>query len=74
LLDGKLVMAGKLRLVKISPVGQVFRLLRTGVKTARNHAAAAFHVCLNSRGAITDEYAILKDIPPFIFFTGRWRG
>jgi arsenite-transporting ATPase len=41
------------------------------VKTARNHAAAAFHVCLNSRGAITDEYAILKDIPPFIFFTGK---
>jgi arsenite-transporting ATPase len=41
------------------------------VKTARNHAAAAFHVCLNSRGAITDEYAIFKDIPPFIFFTGK---
>jgi arsenite-transporting ATPase len=41
------------------------------VKAARNHAAAAFHACLNSRGAITDEYSIFKDIPPFIFFTGK---
>ncbi len=41
------------------------------MKTVRNHAAAAFHVCLNSRGAITDEYAIFKRHSPFIFFTGK---
>ncbi len=41
------------------------------MKTAQNHTAAAFHVCLNSRGAITDEYAIFKRHSPFIFFTGK---
>ena len=64
LLDGKLVRAGNSRIVKISPVGPEFSFLRTGVKTARNQAAAAFHVCLNYRGAITDEYAIFKRHSP----------
>ncbi len=51
LLDGQLVMAGKLpsrediaRWAGISP-------RRTGMKTARSRAAAAFPVCLNPGGA-----------------------
>jgi hypothetical protein len=51
LLDGKLVMAGKLPTREDIARWAGIPLLRTGVKTARNHAAAAFHVCLNSRGA-----------------------
>jgi hypothetical protein len=51
LLDGQLVMAGKLPSRKISPAGPVFPSRRTGMKTARSRAAAAFPVCLNPGGA-----------------------
>ncbi len=51
LLDGQLVMAGSFRPGKISPAGPVFPSRRTGMKTARSRAAAAFPVCLNPGGA-----------------------
>ncbi len=51
LLDGQLVMAGKLPSREDIARWPVFPSRRTGMKTARSRAAAAFPVCLNPGGA-----------------------